>query len=58
MKTPDRIKYDSATNAWFAKHPEAVTTVRQCDKCGLYYKSSLRHKCKEDGKDENANRNC
>lgn len=40
-----KVKFDCATKAWFAKHPEAVTTVRECKKCGLYYKSSLRHKC-------------
>lgn len=49
----DRIKLDENTKNWFKSHPDAVTTVRQCDKCGLYYKSSLRHKCKESVRDAN-----
>lgn len=48
MKTPTKVIFDSVTKAWFAKHPDAVTTIRQCYVCGLYYKSSLGHKCEED----------
>lgn len=51
MKT-NRIQFDSTTKKWFEAHRDAVTTIRRCDKCGLYYKSSLGHKCKEDDKDE------
>lgn len=48
----ERIRFDEATKNWFKAHPEAVTTVRECVKCGLHYKSSLRHKCKEDKTNE------
>lgn len=30
---------------WFAAHPHNETTVMKCDKCGLFYKPSLEHKC-------------
>lgn len=39
--------YDSKTDIWMKKHPEAQTTVCKCEKCGLFYKPSLGHKCKK-----------
>lgn len=44
---PIFIKYDKETRDWFDKHPEACTTVTCCEKCGLYYKPILGHKCKK-----------
>ena len=39
--------FDSATREWFDQHPDAQTTVTHCEKCGLFYKPSLEHKCKK-----------
>lgn len=40
------IKYDSETQKWFDKQlPNQQTTVVMCEKCGLFYKPSLGHKC-------------
>lgn len=47
-----RIKYDKATKAWFNSHICQQTTVCKCEKCGLFYKPSLGHKCKAKEKDE------
>jgi hypothetical protein len=47
MKTPDKIKFDRDTQRWFDLNPDAVTTIRRCDKCGLWYKTGIRHKCDE-----------
>lgn len=47
--SPIFIKYDKVTRDWFDKHPEAITTVACCEKCGLYYKPTLGHKCKKRG---------
>ena len=44
-KVGDIIHMDKATNEWFIKHPDARTTVTQCEKCGLWYKPDLGHKC-------------
>lgn len=38
--------YDRATKAWFSSHICQQTTVCRCEKCGLFYKPSLGHKCK------------
>lgn len=38
--------YDKATKAWFNGHICQQTTVCKCEKCGLFYKPSLGHKCK------------
>ena len=39
-------KFDRKTEEWFAKQPEwMVATCRQCEGCGLFYKSSLGHEC-------------
>lgn len=45
MQISERIKYDRKTKEWFRNHPMAVTTVTQCESCGLYYKPILGHKC-------------
>lgn len=42
-----KVKYDAATTRWFKKHPDAQTTVIQCEQCGLYYKPNLGHVCKK-----------
>lgn len=52
---PIRVRLDAATEEWSKAHPDVATTVRQCKKCGLFYKSSLRHQCAgigEGGADE------
>lgn len=41
------VKYDKKTREWFYKHAGCETTVCKCEKCGLFYKPSLGHKCKE-----------
>ena len=41
-----RPEYDRATKAWFNSHICQQTTVCRCEKCGLFYKPSLGHKCK------------
>lgn len=41
-----KVKYDRQTKAWFWSHKNQQTTVCMCDKCGLFYKPSLGHKCK------------
>lgn len=40
------MKYDEKTRKWFSMHPEQQTTVCKCEKCDLFYKPSLGHKCK------------
>lgn len=40
------IKYDRETSKWFKRHIGSETTVCRCDKCGLFYKPILGHKCK------------
>ena len=45
MKTTDKIKFDRATQEWFDRHPDALTTIRRCATCGLYYKTGIGHKC-------------
>lgn len=47
MNKMPKINYDTATKKWFARHIGKQTTVIMCDKCGLFYKPSLGHKCKE-----------
>ena len=44
----EKVKYDRATKAWFDSKPfSAETTVCRCERCGLFYKPSLGHKCKK-----------
>jgi hypothetical protein len=44
----EKIELDAATKAWFDKRPSwERTTVAKCEKCGLWYKPSLGHKCEQ-----------
>ena len=45
----ERIRFDSILKRWFKLHPFAETTVAKCEKCGLFYRPSLGHKCKKEG---------
>lgn len=50
MKVGDKIQVDEPTKKWMEERPDYFqTTVRKCEKCGLYYKPSLGHKCKKGG---------
>lgn len=40
------VKYDKATQKWLREHIGWQTTVCKCDKCNLFYKPILGHKCK------------
>ena len=40
--------YDRATKAWFSSHIGQQTTVCRCERCGLFFKPSLGHKCKKE----------
>lgn len=46
-----KTKFDARTTKWFKRQAyggiTCQTTVCQCEKCKLYYKPSLGHKCKE-----------
>lgn len=43
-----RVRFDSATAKWFAKHGHYVeTTLVRCADCELFYKPELGHKCKK-----------
>ena len=44
-----KINYDKTTKDWLNKHIGYQTTVCMCQKCGLFYKASLGHKCKKVG---------
>lgn len=39
------IEFDKATREWFENRRGIPTTIVCCDKCGLYFKPSLWHKC-------------
>lgn len=43
-----KVKFDKETANWFSQHITSQTTVTCCEDCGLYYKPSLGHKCKEE----------
>lgn len=45
----DVVRYDAETRKWFERHLGAQTTVTYCEKCGLWYKPILGHKCKKKG---------
>lgn len=46
-----RLELDDETKKWFRAHPMITeTTVMQCENCELYYKPSLGHICKRNGK--------
>ena len=49
---PIRVKFDYATEKWSKAHPDIVFTAMQCKDCGLFYKSSLEHRCKKEAKHE------
>lgn len=54
------VRYDAITAEWFLSRGDVQTTVCRCDVCGLYYKPSLGHKCKQKKKavsDNERNRN-
>lgn len=42
-----KLNYDKATKDWLNKHIGYQTTVCMCENCGLFYKPSLGHKCKQ-----------
>lgn len=42
-----KVKYDEETQRWLKKNPAQQTTVMICEKCGLFFKPSLGHKCKK-----------
>lgn len=47
-----RVRYDKETSKYFnnPKNVGSQTTVCRCEKCGLFYKPSLGHKCKKEDK--------
>jgi hypothetical protein len=52
--------FDEKTRVWFEQHLGAQTTLARCEKCGLFFKPELGHKCKKDkegAKDEKHRRN-
>ena len=42
-----KVKYDKETSKWFSSHIGYQTTVCKCEKCNLFYKPSLGHKCRK-----------
>ena len=53
VKKLKRTECDAATAAWIDQHPGVATTLGKCVYCGLYYKTSLGHKCKKGATDNN-----
>lgn len=49
VKKLERVHCDPCTAAWIDQHVGVQTTMVKCKKCGLYYKPSLGHKCKNGG---------
>jgi hypothetical protein len=50
-----KVNFDSNTSRWFTKQKDCATkqtTVCQCEKCELFYKPSLGHKCKRGAENE------
>lgn len=45
-KTNENIIFDGETEKWFTRNFFNQTTVMKCEKCGLFFKPSLGHKCK------------
>ena len=49
------IRFDARTRKWFRERYERLavdTTLMRCNACGLYYKPSLGHDCKESRRQE------
>lgn len=46
---PNVVRFDEETRKWFRNNLGAQTTVMCCEKCGLWYKPILGHKCKKKG---------
>lgn len=44
----DKVEVDERTKKWLRERPGIQTTMVQCKKCGLHYKPSLGHKCKNE----------
>ena len=44
------MKYDVDTKKWFYLHVGQQTTVCKCERCSLFYKPILGHKCKNNQK--------
>lgn len=44
----EKIKFDGDTSRWMLFHRQRGTTVIRCERCGLFYKPSLGHRCKKD----------
>lgn len=47
MNKLPKVNYDREAKKWINKHIGCQTTVCMCDKCGLFYKPSLGHKCND-----------
>ena len=45
-----KVKYDKETKKWLSQHPDVETTVWKCKYCGLYFKPTLGHTCKEESR--------
>lgn len=43
-----KVKFDKETQSWLEKNLTQQTTVMKCEKCGLFFKPSLGHKCRKD----------
>lgn len=43
-----KVKCDQETQRWLDKNIAQQTTVMKCEKCGLFFKPSLGHKCRKD----------
>lgn len=48
MRVGERVELDNRTKKWLRERPGVQTTMVQCKKCGLHYKPSLGHKCKNE----------
>lgn len=44
-----KVNYDENTKKYLDNHIGQQTTVCMCNKCGLFYKPSLGHKCNDAG---------
>lgn len=46
------IRFDEETKKWFSSRTGIESTVCECEKCGLFYKPLLGHKCKKKNKNK------